>query len=124
MTSFFLLAAPAAGGESSIPNYVLYGLAFIVVGALTGYLGSRIMPGRDDGGRAFPTAVGLVAGLVGGVAGLLLFTSGPSPETNYQPGYSHQTGLPGYWISPIFSFVSAMLALAAYKLTDRDPSTI
>jgi uncharacterized membrane protein YeaQ/YmgE (transglycosylase-associated protein family) len=72
MTSFFLLAAPAAGGESSIPNYVLYGLAFIVVGALTGYLGSRIMPGRDDGGRAFPTAVGLVAGLVGGVAGLLL----------------------------------------------------
>jgi uncharacterized membrane protein YeaQ/YmgE (transglycosylase-associated protein family) len=124
MTSFFLLAAPAAGGESSIPNYILYGLAFIIIGALTGYLGSRVMPGRDDAGRGFAAIVGLVAGLVGGFAGLLLFTSGPSPETTYQPGYSHQTGLPGYWISPIFSFVFAMLALAAYKLTDRDPSTI
>jgi|GEM_PF-5549414 len=117
-------AGAAAGGESPVPNYVGYALAFVLVGALTGYLGARVMPGRPGGGRVLPAVVCLVAALVGGAAGLLLFTSGPSPETTYQPGYSHNTTLPAFWISPIFAFVFAMLALAAYKLTDRDPSII
>ncbi|HZI19506.1 MAG TPA: hypothetical protein VEY09_13020 [Pyrinomonadaceae bacterium] len=117
-------AAPAAGGESSVPNYILYALAYALTGVLTGYLGAGIMPGRAGEGRTLPAVIGLVAGLVGGFAGLLLLTSGPSAETTYQPGYSHNTTLPGYWVSPLFAFVFAMLALAAYKLTDRDPSTI
>jgi uncharacterized membrane protein YeaQ/YmgE (transglycosylase-associated protein family) len=132
MINLVLFAAPAAapaattgaGAESSVPNFIVYSLAFILTGALTGYVGARVMPGRAGEGYVLPVVVGLVGGLVGGFAGLLLFTSGPSVETTYQPGYSQHTGLPGYWISPLFSFVFAMMTLAAYKVTGRDPSTI
>jgi uncharacterized membrane protein YeaQ/YmgE (transglycosylase-associated protein family) len=102
--------------------YVSYFIVYVVVGALTGYVGARIMPGRTGSGRVAPLALATVGAVAGGVGGLLLFGAGPSYETTYRPGYAEGTTLPAYWITPIFAFVAAMLALAAYKLTDRDPS--
>lgn len=118
----FAAAAAAGGGTNTAPNYLGYVLVFILTGALTGYLGAGIMPGRAEAGRVVPAVLGLIGGLVGGIAALFLISSWPRYVTAYQPGYEHHTALPAYWISPIFAFVLAMLVLAAYKLTDRDPS--
>lgn len=104
--------------------YVSYLIVYVLVGALTGYLGARIMPGRAGSARAVSLVLGTVGAVVGGMGGLLLFGAGPSYETTYRPGYAEGTTLPAYWITPIFAFVAAMLALAAYKLTDRDPSVV
>jgi uncharacterized membrane protein YeaQ/YmgE (transglycosylase-associated protein family) len=48
-------------------------LGFIIVGAIAGYLGRLLMPGRQPMGCFGTTAIGMAGSLVGGTLASLLF---------------------------------------------------
>lgn len=48
-------------------------IAFVLVGAVAGYLGRLLMPGEQRMGCLGTTALGMVGSLVGGTLGALIF---------------------------------------------------
>jgi uncharacterized membrane protein YeaQ/YmgE (transglycosylase-associated protein family) len=48
-------------------------IAFVIIGAIAGYLGRALMPGQQRMGCLATTGIGMVGSLVGGTLGSLLF---------------------------------------------------
>ncbi len=48
-------------------------IAFVIIGAIAGYLGRALMPGRQRMGCLATTGIGMLGSLVGGTLGSLLF---------------------------------------------------
>ncbi len=52
-------------------------IAFIILGALAGFIAKRLLPGPDPGGFIVTTIIGIVGALVGGFLAAALFDAHP-----------------------------------------------
>lgn len=52
-------------------------IAFIVLGALAGFIAKRLLPGNDPGGFIITTLLGIAGALVGGFLAAALFHAHP-----------------------------------------------
>ena len=110
-------------------TYIFYTIAFALIGLAVGFVGRRYMwrEGSASGGHMSNPLVGAAGGLVGGLAWLALRgygwsandsgSQGLRPEASvYSSADSAQTQLPGYWVGLLAALITALLALALYKL--------
>jgi uncharacterized membrane protein YeaQ/YmgE (transglycosylase-associated protein family) len=110
-------------------TFILYALAFVVIGIGTGLVARRHMPGGEQFGLMAHLLVAAVGAVVGGLAWLVLLGAGwlDDGRAEVGHGYSHlstEHTLPGYWISLVIALATAMLLTAIFKLfVSRDTLT-
>ena len=112
---------------------IAYTLAFALIGLCTGLVARRYMPGGDAADYRAHSLIGVAGSISGGLFWLWLRwrswaagggSAGWGPEGSaYAGADSAQTQLPGYWLGLLAAPITALLALAVYKLLkgSRDP---
>ncbi|HZT58264.1 MAG TPA: hypothetical protein VFA21_06495 [Pyrinomonadaceae bacterium] len=108
-------------------TYIIYTLAFIVIGAAIGYVAKDYMPSGSEVSRGANYAAAVAGALAGGFFWVLLrrFTWGGfgggigygiPPESASYAHHAGDTTQPGYWVGLVFAIVGALLLLALHRL--------
>lgn len=108
-------------------TYLVYTLAFLIIGLFAGYVSKTDMPGGASVGSRTNYVLAVVGALAGGLFWLALRTmawggvqggtqAGQGPEAAAYASLVGDTTQPGYWIGLFIATAGALLMLAGYRL--------
>jgi uncharacterized membrane protein YeaQ/YmgE (transglycosylase-associated protein family) len=108
-------------------TFIIYVLAFLVLGVAVGYVAKDYMPGGSEVSRGANYAAAVVGALAGGLFWVLLrrYTWGGvggtimydmAPESSSYVSQAGDTMQPGYWAGLLFAVVGALILLALHRL--------
>lgn len=85
-------------------------IAFIILGAIAGFIAKAILPGKDPGGIVITTLIGIAGALVGGFLAGAIFDADPLDE---------------FWdiSSWLTAIVGAILLLLVYRFVAENRSS-